>query len=275
MPELLGLVMAMRSFSTVLDSVVMRKPHEKRVAPVLAEPTEALALSQRVGITEKGERCDNILAGAVSVRNVTFRYTEYAEPALLDVSLDVPAGKITVISGPSGCGKSTLLRVLLGYLMPQQGEVRFDGVALGGWHLDVLRGQIGAVFQEDALWDGILRNNISGMAPFTLDEVWESLRLVDLDRDVDKMPRKVNTFAGEATLSTGQKQRLVMARQLIRKPRLLILDEATSALDEATEARVFANLRTLGLTCICVAHRESTLAHADQIYRMRDGKIVI
>jgi ABC-type bacteriocin/lantibiotic exporter with double-glycine peptidase domain len=216
-----------------------------------------------------------VLDGAISVRNVTFRYSAHAEPALLDVSLEIPAGKITVISGPSGCGKSTLLRVLLGYLMPKQGEVCYDGVTLGGWHLDVLRGQIGAVLQEDALWDGILRNNISGMAPFSLDEVWESLRLVDLDKDVDKMPRKVNTFAGEATLSTGQIQRLVMARQLIRKPRLLILDEATSALDEATEARVFANLRTLNVTCICVAHRESTLAHADRIYRMRDGKIVI
>lgn len=270
----MGLVIAMRSLTQALIAMIMGNDTKQRVIPVLAEPTEAFVLAQVGSRTSLDRQYNKKLDGTVAVQNVTFRYTEHAKPALSNVSLDIPAGKVTVISGPSGCGKSTLLRVMMGYLFSQQGKVLFDDVPLSDWDLGVLRGQMGAVLQEDALWDGILRNNIAGMAPFTLDEVWEALRLVDLDKDVDKMPRKMNTFAGEATLSTGQKQRLVMARQLIRKPRLLILDEATSALDEETEARVFANLRTLGLTCICVAHRESTLAHADWVYRMRDGRVI-
>lgn len=271
---MMGLVLTMCPLTRMCVAWLMGRYKRQQVTPVLAEPTEALILAQASGRMALDRQYNKPLDGAITIQNVTFRYTEQALPALSHVSLDIPAGKVTVISGPSGCGKSTLLRVIMGYLFPQQGKVLFDDVPLGNWDLGVLRGQMGAVLQEDALWDGILRNNIAGMSPFTLDEVWEALRLVDLDRDVDKMPRKVNTFAGEATLSTGQKQRLVMARQLIRKPRLLILDEATSALDEATEARVFANLRTLNLTCICVAHRESTLTHADKVYRMRDGQIV-
>jgi ABC-type bacteriocin/lantibiotic exporter with double-glycine peptidase domain len=269
-----GMATSLCALLRALIALLMGGPLGKRVAPVLAEPTEAFVLARKgEGKSETG-RCDQRLRGDLVIRHVTYSYAESAAPAVVNASLQIPAGKIVVISGPSGCGKSTLLRIAMGYIQPQQGQVLYDDVALGDWNLQVLRGQMGAVLQEDALWDGILRNNIAGMAPFSLDEVWAALRLVDLDRDVDKMPRKVNTFAGEATLSTGQKQRLVMARQLIRQPRLLILDEATSALDEVTEARVFANLRRLNMTCICVAHRESTLAHADVIYRMRAGRII-
>lgn len=215
------------------------------------------------------------LQGAVTVSGVTFRYGD-GPPVLDDVSLSAAPGSFVALVGPSGSGKSTLFRLLLGFETPEQGTVSYDGQALTDVDPASVRRQLGVVLQRGTLLPGSILENIVGSAPLGIDDAWEAARLAGLEEDIRAMPMGMHTLLsdGAATLSGGQRQRLMIARAIVRRPRLLLLDEATSALDNRTQAIVADSLARMSATRIVIAHRLSTVVHADLICVMERGRIV-
>ena len=213
---------------------------------------------------------------AVTFDHVSFSYGGHK--VLRDVSLTIPARKITVLIGPSGAGKTTLTDLLLGLLTPDRGAILVDGVSLGDIDIKTWRREIGYVPQEMFLFhDTILTNVGLGEADLTADDVKEALSAVDALEFVSAMPEGVNTIVGErgTKISGGQRQRIAMARALVHKPRLLILDEPTTALDPETEAAICRTLHTLGSRCtvLIISHQPALIEIADIVYRMADGVI--
>jgi ATP-binding cassette subfamily C protein len=217
-----------------------------------------------------------ILPGEIELNHVTFRYREEEPPVFKDVSLQVRPGEFVALVGPAGCGKSTLLSLLLGFGRPLSGAIYYDGQDLLGLDLERVRRQIGVVLQHNQLLTGTLLSNIIGSLPLSVDAAWEAARLVGLSDDIAEMPMGMHTLVndGSPTLSGGQRQRLLIARAILSKPRLLFFDEATSALDNRAQAVVSASLEQLQATRIVVAHRLSTIIHADRIFVLDEVGIV-
>lgn len=216
------------------------------------------------------------LRGEVAFTAVSFGYTPEV-PVLKDVSFVVPAGTMTAIVGASGSGKSTVVRLMLGLELPDRGTVLFDGQALSGLDREAVLQQMGVVPQESALIPGSILENILASAPDASEEAaWLAAERADIAKDIREMPMGMRTVIsdGASTFSGGQKQRLMIARALVKEPRMLILDEATSALDNQTQASVATAIANLGSTRIVVAHRLSTIKMADQIFVMDKGQIV-
>jgi NHLM bacteriocin system ABC transporter ATP-binding protein len=216
------------------------------------------------------------LTGAVELQHVTFRYHADGAPVLRDVSIRIRPGEFVAFVGPSGSGKSTTLRLLLGFESPESGSVSYDEQDLAGLDLQAIRRQIGVVVQNAKLMAGDIFTNIVGSSTATLDEAWEAARMAGLDEDIKEMPMGMHTVVsdGGGTLSGGQRQRLMIARALVRRPRLLYFDEATSALDNRTQEIVTRSLDRLKVTRIVVAHRLSTIRNADRIYVIEAGSVV-
>jgi ABC-type bacteriocin/lantibiotic exporter with double-glycine peptidase domain len=179
--------------------------------------------------------------------------------------------------GRSGSGKSTLAALLLGLYRPTSGEIRYDGVPLDQLDLRSLRGQIGSVLQESYLFAGSIRSNIAFSDPgLPFERVVEAARLAAIGDEIERLAMGYEALVqeGGGTLSGGERQRLSIARAVASRPAILILDEATSHLDSATEDRVTAHLADLRSTRVLVAHRLSTIRHADQILVFEDGEVV-
>jgi ATP-binding cassette subfamily B protein len=218
------------------------------------------------------------LHDALELKDASFRYGCRAA-VLKKINLRIPAGKTVAIVGESGSGKSTLLKLLLGYYGPTEGSIRLDGTDMGDFELGALRERIGLVSQDPFIFNGTLRDNIAlGRPQTTLEEVMAAARAAGLDEFVAGLPERYETIIGErgANMSGGQRQRLAIARALLRKPDILIFDEATSHLDTATERAIQQNLRTTlaGKTVVLVAHRLSTIKDADLIYVLHQGQVV-
>lgn len=216
------------------------------------------------------------LTGRVEFNSISFEYSEEV-PVLKDVSFLVPEGTMTAIVGASGSGKSTIVRLLLGLEAPLRGTVLFDGQALSGLDREAVLQQMGVVPQESALIPGSILENILASAPDASEEqAWLAAERADIAKEIREMPMGMRTVIsdGASTFSGGQKQRLMIARALVKEPRILILDEATSALDNHTQASVAAAIAGLGSTRIVVAHRLSTIKMADQILVLDKGEIV-
>jgi ATP-binding cassette subfamily B protein len=217
------------------------------------------------------------LTGRVTLQNVSFRYGDNLPFVVRDVSVDIRPGMTVAIVGRSGCGKSTLARMIAGLYRPTEGRVTFDGHDLLRLELKSLRRQIGVVFQSPSLFAGSIRAAIALTDPSApLDKIVEAARLAAVDEDIRAMPMGYDTILsdGGASMSGGQRQRVALARALVHKPALLILDEATSALDSETERRVIKNLEDMRCTRIVLAHRLSTIVHADLILVMDGGEVV-
>lgn len=216
------------------------------------------------------------LTGDIEVQGATFRYSADGPPVLRGISLHVRAGEFVAFVGPSGSGKSTILRLLLGFETPETGAIYLDGQDLAGLDIQAVRRQIGVVLQSGRLTSGDIYGNIVGSAPLSVEHAWAAARQAGFADDVEAMPMGMHTVVSEGggTLSGGQRQRLMIARALVRQPRLLFLDEATSALDNRTQAIVSASLAQLHATRIVVAHRLSTIIHADRICVVDRGQIV-
>lgn len=216
------------------------------------------------------------LRGAVTLAGVTFGYAPEEPPVLEDVNLHLRPGEFVAIVGPSGCGKSTLLRLLLGFERPRSGSVRYDDQDLGELDVHAVRRQCGVVLQDGQLFAGSIRENICGAGNFTLEQVWEAARMAGVDEDIDRFPMGMNTMVpvGGGTISVGQRQRVLVARALIHRPRILFFDEATSALDNRTQEVVTASTRLLAATRVIIAHRLSTVVNADRIIVLDHGRIV-
>lgn len=216
------------------------------------------------------------LGGGLELSRVFFRYAADGAWTVRDVSLKVHPGAFVAIVGESGSGKSTLLRLMLGFEKPESGTIAYDGKDLARLDVQAVRRQTGVVLQNGGLMAGDLYSNIVGSSGLSVDDAWEAARIAGLEEDIREMPMEMHTVLpdGGGTLSGGQVQRLLIARAVVRKPKLLFFDEATSALDNRTQAAVSDSLGRLKATRIVIAHRLSTIRHADLIVVLNRGEIV-
>lgn len=216
------------------------------------------------------------LSGEIEVNHVFFRYDRDGPRALNGMTLQARPGEFVALVGPSGCGKSTLMKLLLGFERPEAGGVFFDGRDLRTMDVQAVRRQIGVVLQSGRVMPGSIYDNIKGATHASVAEAWDAAAMAGLDGDIRAMPMGMHTVLteGSAALSGGQVQRLLIARALIGKPRIVLFDEATSALDNQTQSVVTQSLSRLSVTRVVIAHRLSTVKEADRIYVMEDGRVV-
>ena len=261
-----GLQAAVTEITRGLMKLFPLLPKAERVRPILEASAEIHA----------GRATAAVLEGDVSLRHVTFHYADDDVRILDNVSLDIKRGQFVAIVGPSGCGKSTLIKLILGFHPPSSGSVLLDGKDLANLDVRSVRRQIGAVLQGSELLPSSILFNIVGTTKRTLDDAWLAARRACIADDIEQMPMKMFTMLSDraVTISGGQKQRILIARALVREPKLLIFDEATSALDNKTQAGVMDALRQMDCTKICIAHRLSTIVNADLIVVMNRGAIV-
>lgn len=250
--------------STML--VYRLKPMYARLKPVMEARPE-----------DDGERqIVQSLEGGVELEHVSFAYSPEAGTVLHDVSLQVRPGEYVAIVGPSGCGKSTLLKLLLGFEQPTQGKVRYDGRNLASLDAHSLRRNLGVVLQDGKLIAGSIYENITiTAADPKMEDVNAVVEAVGLKPDIDQMPMGIQTVLSESgnTISGGQQQRILIARAIMNKPKILYFDEATSALDNLTQAKVCQSLDAMRVTRIVIAHRLSTIQNCDRILVLNNGSI--
>jgi NHLM bacteriocin system ABC transporter ATP-binding protein len=218
-----------------------------------------------------------VLTGSIEVSHVSFRYHPDGSLVLNDVSFEVKEGDYIALVGTSGCGKSTLLRLLLGFEKPETGNIYYNGQDLTKADLRAVRRQLGVVLQNSQLMTGNILSNIIGANPnLTIDDAWEAARMAGIEEDIKEMPMGMFTVISEGagTISGGQKQRLMIARAIVNKPKILFFDEATSALDNRTQAIVSESLDKLQATRVVIAHRLSTIINCNKILVMDQGRIV-
>ncbi|MFJ5303038.1 NHLP bacteriocin export ABC transporter permease/ATPase subunit [Streptomyces sp. NPDC088350] len=245
-------------------SAVSALPLFEEIRPVLEAAPEVRTASTRPGR----------LSGTIEARRVSFRYTDDGPLVLDDVSFEARAGEFVAIVGPSGCGKSTLLRLLIGFDKPVSGSVLYDGQDLGALDQSAVRRQCGVVLQHAQPFTGSVLDVICGTEPFTPEEAIAAAEMAGLAEDIKRMPMGLHTIvSGSGAVSGGQRQRLMIAQALIRRPRILFFDEATSALDNETQRTVIESTKALNATRIVIAHRLSTVLDADRVVVMEDGKV--
>ncbi|MCD8048689.1 MAG: ATP-binding cassette domain-containing protein [Clostridia bacterium] len=224
-----------------------------------------------------GQQTVTRLSGGVELNNVSFQYGSDMPRVLDNLSLKIKSGEYVAVVGSTGCGKSTLMRIMLGMEKPQKGAVYYDGKDLSSIDPKTLRGKIGVVMQNGKLFQGDIYSNIAISAPtLTLDDAWKAAELAGIADDIRRMPMGMNTMIseGQGGISGGQKQRLMIARAIAAKPKILMFDEATSALDNLTQKNISDALDSLKCTRIVIAHRLSTIRHCDRILYLENGKII-
>lgn len=245
-------------------SAVSALPLFQEIEPVLRAAPEV-----RSGSTRPGP-----LTGAIEARRLSFRYSDDGPLVLDDVSFDIRPGEFVAIVGPSGCGKSTLLRLLIGFDKPVSGSVLYDGQDLSALDQSAVRRQCGVVLQHGEPFTGSILDVICGTEPYTPEEAMAAAEMAGLADDIRRMPMGLHTIvSGSGAVSGGQRQRLMIAQALIRRPRILFFDEATSALDNETQRTVIESTRALNATRVVIAHRLSTVLDADRVIVMEDGKV--
>ena len=258
---------AFSALAGIAISVAAIRPVLEMAEPILqAEPEVAEEKKAVSGLT-----------GAIELSHVSFRYEPDAPWVLNDLSLKIQAGEYVAIVGRTGCGKSTLVRLLLGFEKPEKGSVFYDRSDLASLDPRSVRRQMGVVIQNGQLFQGDIYSNITISAPqLTLDEAWEAAEIAGIAEDIREMPMGMHTLIseGQGGISGGQKQRLLIARAVAPKPKILIFDEATSALDNKTQRQVSEALDRLNCTRIVIAHRLSTIQHCDRILVMDGGAII-
>ncbi|WP_159662270.1 NHLP bacteriocin export ABC transporter permease/ATPase subunit [Streptomyces mexicanus] len=245
-------------------SAVAALPLFEEIRPVLDAAPEV-----RTGSTRPGP-----LSGAIEARRLSFRYADDGPLVLDDVSFQVRPGEFVAIVGPSGCGKSTLLRLLIGFDRPLSGSVLYDGQDLAALDQSAGRRQCGVVLQHAQPFTGSILDVIRGTEPCSPEEAMAAAEMAGLAEDIKRMPMGLHTIvSGGSAISGGQRQRLMIAQALVRRPRILFFDEATSALDNDTQRTVIDSTRKLNATRIVIAHRLSTVLDADRVIVMEEGRI--
>src|SRR3954447_24697364 len=219
--------------------------------------------------------------GKLEFEGVGFMHQSANTPALTDISFDVRRGETIAFVGPSGAGKTTLVKLLVGLYLPKQGEILYNGVSGTDVDLDRLRERIGLVTQDAQLFSGTIRENLKFVNPHATDaECLDVLHKAAANTLLARADKGLDTVIGEGgvKVSGGEKQRLSIARALLRKPHLLVFDEATSSLDSLTEEEISRTMREVAtdrhVMTILIAHRLSTIMHADRIYVLEQGRII-
>ncbi|AET69242.1 NHLM bacteriocin system ABC transporter, ATP-binding protein [Desulfosporosinus orientis DSM 765] len=260
-------MLSMVSLSEALIGVNLVIPLYQRAKPILETLPE----------DDENKINPRVLTGSIEVSHVSFRYRADGPLVLQDVSFEIKEGDYVALVGTSGCGKSTLFRIFLGFEKPETGKVYYNGQDLAKADVRGVRRQLGVVLQNGQLMTGNILSNIIGANPrLTIDDAWEAARMAGIEEDIREMPMGMFTMVSEGagTISGGQKQRLMIARAIVNKPRIIFFDEATSALDNRTQAIVSQSLDKLQATRVVIAHRLSTIMNCNKILVMDQGKIV-
>lgn len=258
---------AILSLVATVSTVAMIKPILELAQPILDTPPE---------ISENKEIVKSV-SGTIELNQVSFRYQEDTPLIIDDLSLKINRGQYVAIVGTTGCGKSTLMRLMLGFEKPDTGAVYYDGRDIQKVDLKSLRRQIGVVMQNGKLFSGEIFANITISAPWlALQDAWDAAEKAGIAQDIREMPMGMFTMIGEGAggISGGQRQRLMIARAIAPKPKILMLDEATSALDNITQRQVSDALAELKSTRIVIAHRLSTIKACDRIIVLDKGRII-
>ena len=257
---------AFMSLASMTMTVAGIRPVLDMAKPVLeAEPEIA-----------EGKRVVERVSGGIELNNVSFRYSDSMPNVIDNLSIKIRPGQYVAIVGSTGCGKSTLMRLMLGFEKAQKGAIYYDGRDISKLDLKSLRRRIGVVMQDSKLFSGDIYSNITISAPWlTLDEAWEAAELSGIAEDIRRMPMGMHTVISEGSggVSGGQRQRLMIARAIAPKPKILMFDEATSALDNITQKKVSESLDNLKCTRIVIAHRLSTIRSCDRIIYLENGRI--
>lgn len=258
---------AFLSLAGVATTIAGIKPVIEEVKPIMDAQPEI----------SEGRRIVTKVSGNIELSNVSFRYAENMPNVIDNLSLQIKSGQYVAIVGATGCGKSTLVRLILGFEKPQKGSIYFDRQDIERLDLKSLRSRIGVVMQNGKLFYGDIFSNITISAPWlTLDDAWAAAETAGIADDIRAMPMGMHTIVseGQGGFSGGQKQRLMIARAIAPKPKILIFDEATSALDNITQKKVSDALDGLKCTRIVIAHRLSTIRQCDRILVLDKGKII-
>ncbi len=257
---------AITGLTTVATFVAQAVPLWENTKPILVSERESDVVK-----SDPGE-----LRGHIEMSHVSFRYAEDGPLILDDVSFAAEPGEFVAFVGPSGAGKSSVMRILLGFEVPEVGTVRYDGKDLESLDPRALRRQMGVVTQSARLMAGDIFTNIVGARPLSIEDAWEAAEIAGVRADIEALPMGMHTFVSEGagTFSGGQRQRMLIARAVVGRPRILLFDEATSALDNKTQAAVSAAIEHLRATRIVIAHRLSTVRAADKIVVLQAGQIV-
>ena len=258
---------AFSALAGIAISVAAIPPVLEMAEPILkAEPEVSTSREAVTGVS-----------GSIEISHVSFRYEENMPYVLRDMNLKIGAGEYVAIVGRTGCGKSTLVRLMLGFEQPETGSVYYDHHDLAKIDPRSLRKQIGVVTQNGQLFQGDIYSNIAISAPgLTMEEAWAAAETAGVAQDIRNMPMGMQTIIseGQGGVSGGQKQRLMIARAIAPKPKILIFDEATSALDNKTQRQVSDALDRLHCTRVVIAHRLSTIRNCDRILMMDQGAII-
>ncbi|GAA6145371.1 ABC transporter ATP-binding protein/permease [Thalassolituus maritimus] len=229
-------------------------------------------------VPDKSEKALELKGGSVAFRDVTFAYGR-GKPILRGLDFEVPAGRTLALVGGSGAGKSTITRLLFRFYDVDSGSVLIDGQSVADVSQTSLREALGIVPQDTVLFNDTLRNNLLYACPeATEEQLLEAVRMVSLDRLIKDSPDGLDAVVGERglKLSGGEKQRIAIARMLLKRPAIMVFDEATSSLDSQTELSIMQEIRRVsaGHTALIIAHRLSTVVDADEIAVVGDGVII-
>ncbi len=260
-----------RSLATLNIAVQQGLSGARRVLPIIDEVPQ---------INEKKESPElSIKAGNIEFKNVNFQYSEDELQILNSINLSIPGKKMTALVGHSGAGKSTILNLIPRFYDVNDGDIRIDDQSIYNCKIFSLRKNISLVSQDTTLFDDTIKNNIAYANPeASMDEIEKAAKYSFAEEFIDKLPKKYETIIGEngVRLSGGEKQRLSIARAIIKKSPIILLDEATSSLDADTESKIqkAINFLTQGRTTIVIAHRLSTILNSDKIYVIDRGNVI-
>ena len=257
-----------RLIDTWISFRTLRVQAERLADIVLTEPETA--------IVRDSDPLPSDASLGLEVRGLQYRFSDSDPQVIDDCSFTVAAGETIAVVGPSGCGKTTLMKLMLGLLKPQAGQVFVAGRDLADIDLRHYRRVIGAVMQDDQLFAGSIADNIAfGSEDLDMLRIRNAAEAAAVHDDIQRMPMQYQTLIGDmgAALSGGQKQRIILARALYKCPSILFLDEATSHLDVDSERAVNEAVRRLRLTKILIAHRPETIASADRVLVMANGRV--
>ncbi len=277
----IGLMMAIFGYlwfmMTPIQDLINIVYTKKSAEVALKRINELLQLPQEPNFEKKSDPFSTEPV-EISLQNLTFYYTK-DRIVLKDLNFTIPAGRISAIVGASGSGKTTLSRLLVGFYIPKEGEIFYNGVSCKEIGLETIRKNVLLVLQTPVLFNDTIEFNITLGNSYSQEKIEKVLKQVHLHRLTSSLPEGLQTVVGKGgvRLSGGERQRIALARMVLQDPKVVILDEATSAIDMETERLIFCNLKTFfqNRTTILIAHRPSTIEEADEIFLLDKGELKI